>query len=98
MKGIFGWFFKQVLGSFAGWLGGLLKDWWAARKLQKQTARADRAEDAVRQQAQVITNAKVRRDVDRQVQALPEAPPQRVADANPDTAAGKLREHGWTRD
>jgi hypothetical protein len=39
-----------------------------------------------------------RHETDVAVQKLPDAPPQPVATADSATAAGKLRESGWTRD
>lgn len=42
-------------------------------------------------------NAKVRHDVETDTAKLPDAPAQRVGDAAAGTAAGRLREEGWTR-
>jgi hypothetical protein len=42
-------------------------------------------------------HAEVRHDVESETAALPDAPAQRVADADPGTAAGQLRDEGWTR-
>ena len=36
--------------------------------------------------------------VEQTVNQTPDAPPQKVADADPDTAAGHLRDVGWMRD
>lgn len=52
--------------------------------------------DAAEQDAQVAHQQNAilesRHDTDTQVQSLPEAPPQAVATADPNTAAGKLRD------
>ena len=64
--------------------------WWKGRNAGKQAAK-----DA---QAQRIAHAhEVRNEVENETAQLPDAPPQRVADADPATAAGKLRDDGWMR-
>ena len=42
-------------------------------------------------------HAEVRHDVENDTAKLPDAPAQRVADADPATAAGHLRDDGWLR-
>lgn len=75
---------------------------------RKQGSSAATAEAGAQQQAQQAENnvaaaqaaaehAEVRHDVETQTAALPDAPAQRVADADPSTAAGQLRDNGWTR-
>lgn len=39
-----------------------------------------------------------RHETDAEVQKLPDAPAQTVGNAAPGTAAGELRDNGWTRD
>ena len=39
----------------------------------------------------------VRHDVEVDTSKLPDAPAQRVGEADPDTAAGELRDKGWIR-
>lgn len=64
----------------------------------KQKAKVDQAQ----QKADIATQQKditeSRHDTDTTVQNLPEAPAQVVATAKPSTAAGELRDDGWTRD
>lgn len=57
---------------------------------------AKQAKTEVKAQKQVIHRAKVRSDVEQQTAQLPDAPVQRIGDADPDTAAGRL--FVWTRD
>lgn len=46
----------------------------------------------------VVKQMESRHETDAQVQRLPDAPAQTVGAADPATAAGKLRDDGWTRD
>jgi hypothetical protein len=46
---------------------------------------------------QVVTAANARQEVENENAALPDAPPQTVANASPGTAAGDLRDDGWVR-
>ena len=68
----------------------------------KQVGVADAAKQAVADakaaQAAVTDAATVRANVEAETAKLPEAPAQKVADAKPSTAAGQLRQDGWTRD
>lgn len=74
---------------------------WGERK-GKQVGIADAAKQAVADakaaQAAVTDAATVRANVEADTAKLPEAPPQKIADADPNTAAGQLRQGGWTRD
>lgn len=45
---------------------------------------------------QALKATQARTEVDDENAKLSPAPPQKVADAAPDTAAGKLRDDGWT--
>lgn len=48
--------------------------------------------------AQATVHAhEVRDEVENETAKLPDAPPQRVGDADPASAAGKLRDDGWVR-
>lgn len=64
----------------------------------KQQAKVDQAQ----QKADIATQQKditeSRHDTDTTVQNLPEAPAQVVATSQSSTAAGELRDDGWTRD
>lgn len=46
---------------------------------------------------QAVAAANVRKDVENETAKLPDAPPQTVETADPDTAAGQLRTDGWVR-
>lgn len=74
---------------------------WGERK-GKQVGIADAAQDAIREAnaaaKQVKDAAQTRAGVEAEASQLPDAPAQKVADADPATAAGKLRDDGWTRD
>lgn len=61
-----------------------------ATAVRDAQANAQAAQDTIKTQES-------RRETDAQVQQLPDAPAQKVADADPATAAGKLRD-SWTRD
>lgn len=80
-----------VLGM-ALYFGGLLIG--HHREAVKNTATTSKAE--VKAQKEVTHRAKVRSDVEQQTAALPDAPVQRIGDADPDSAAGRLQ--AWTRD
>ena len=55
--------------------------------------------DEATQDAQIATQTaqavETRHDIEAANSQLPEAPAQKVADADPATAAGKLRDDGW---
>jgi hypothetical protein len=79
--------------------GLLLAAWLLGRQKGKQAGEADA--QAARNDA-ANANAKAeqlesRHETDAQVAALPDAPAQRVGDAAPGTAAGRLRDD-WSRD
>lgn len=62
---------------------------------QGKTREAQQAATA----AQAAVHAhEVRDEVENETAKLPDAPPQSVAIADPATAAGRLRDDGWTRD
>ncbi|NID14976.1 hypothetical protein [Luteibacter yeojuensis] len=60
--------------------------------------RADQAETTAAAAQAAVHNAEVRHDVESETAALPDAPPSSVAAAPAGTAAGRLRDDGWTRD
>lgn len=90
-----------------GWLYGLiaaaglmLAAWLLGRQKGKQSGEADAQaarNDAANAQAKA-EQMEARHEVDAEVAKLPEAGPQKVADADPATAAGKLRDDGWLRE
>lgn len=67
------------------------------RRIQRDADQAEQA--AVDRQAaeQSIHAREVRDHVDAEISRLPDATPQRVGDADPGTAAGRLRDDGWMR-
>ena len=50
----------------------------------------------IKAQKQITKRAQVRSHVEQETQKLPDAPIQRIGDAAPDSAAGKLQD--WARD
>jgi hypothetical protein len=102
---MFAWLWAKLSG-FALAAGGVLialaGAWLYGRH---QAHAADDAETAARDAKQAAADAaerahqtEVRHDVEVQTAQLPDAPPQQVAAADPATAAGRLRDNGWTRD
>lgn len=91
--------------NLRGWLYGLiaaagllLAAWLLGRQKGKQAGEVDAQaarNDAANAQAKA-EQLESRHDTDAKVARLPDAPAQVVADARPDTAAGKLQE--WVRD
>lgn len=67
----------------------------------KQAAEQDEAARDAAANAQaaqdIIKTQESRHETDAEVQRLPDAPAQRVGDADPNTAAGRLRDD-WSRD
>lgn len=79
--------------------GLLLTAWLLGRQKGKQAGEAG-AQNARNDAANANARAdqlEARHDTDAQVAQLPDAPPQRVGDADPATAAGQLRDE-WSRD
>lgn len=76
--------------------------WLYGRSKGKATQRA--ADDATQAQANTVAAQQQagaqesRNEVEAEVSQLPPAPAQQVAQADPATAAGELRDDGWTRD
>lgn len=72
------------------------------RRKGRQAAEKDeeaRDAQAAAQAAQDTIHAhEVRNEVEAEVSKLPDAPTQTVGAADPATAAGRLRDDGWTRD
>lgn len=66
-----------------------------AQKSKDETKDAQEAVQEAQQTAQAVES---RHETDTEVQKLPDAPTVPVATADPATAAGKLRDDGWTRD
>lgn len=84
-----------VLVAIGGaWLYGRSKG-KAAQRAADDATQAQANTAAAQQQAGAQEN---RNEVEAEVSQLPSAPAQSVATADPATAAGKLRDNGWTRD
>jgi len=82
-----------LLAIAAAWLlgrreGKVVADASAGKQQAENNAAAAQAQAA---------HAEVRHDVEVETDKLPDAPAQRVADADPATAAGHLRDDGWMR-
>lgn len=82
--------FKTWLVVIAALVATGVGIWLKGRQQGKQAAKQEQAR-------QVIRAHEVRDEIETENAKLPDAPPQRVADADPDTAAGKLRDNGWMR-
>jgi cytoskeletal protein RodZ len=83
--------FKTWLVVIAGLVVAGVAIWIKGRQQGKQAAKNEQAQ-------QVIRAHEVRDEIEVENAKLPDAPPQRVADADPGTAAGKLRDDGWVQD
>lgn len=70
----------------------LLGGWHFARVHDE----AKQAKVEIKAQKQITKRTQVRNHVEQETQKLPDAPVQRIGDASPDSAAGKLQE--WSRD
>lgn len=91
------WKYVVALGALLLAIGAIFLKGRSAGVKSMQT-KVDNA-DAHAEAATVNTQAlESRHETDVQVQRLPDAPPQVVATAAPGTAAGKLRDDGFTRD
>lgn len=67
----------------------------AAAKAQLQQ-RAEQAETNAAAAQAAAQHAEVRHEIETESAALPDPGPQRVGDADPSSAAGRLRDDGWT--
>jgi len=105
MSAFLAWLASTKVGRWLIGLGAVLAAIVAALgigrlKGRKSQADADKDKDArvSAQAAQEVVNAAVvRQEVQRETDALPEAKPQRVLDADRATGAGHLRDDGWMR-
>lgn len=82
-----------VLLVLSAWLLGRSK----GKAAQKVVDAARDAEANAQAAQQKVQAQETRHAVEAEVSKLPDAPPQKVADADPATAAGKLRDGGWLR-
>lgn len=92
------WKYVAAFGALIAAIAGIYLSGRRKGKAAAEQAEAARDAQANAQAAQdIIKTQESRHETDAEVQRLPDAPAQRVGDADPDTAAGKLRD-GWTRD
>lgn len=82
-----------VLLVLSAWLLGRSK----GKAAQKATDDAQQAKANAQAAQQVQQVQESRHETDAENAALPDAGPQKVADADPATAAGRLRDDGWVR-
>jgi hypothetical protein len=109
MSALWAWFLSTTIGRWIVGVGAVLAALAVAiasaflygrGKGKGEQATADKAKDAqsLAQAAQeAVDAANVRKDVDNETAKLPDAPAQSVANADPATAAGQLRDDGWVR-
>jgi hypothetical protein len=83
--GVWGW-----LGKWLAILGGAVLAIGAAVLYGRSKGKAE--------VEHIAKAAETRNEVEQGIQKLPEKPQARVGDADPDSAAGVLRDDGWTRD
>lgn len=95
-----------VIGRLKAWCAGLLVFLAAlagavlygrAKGKAAEQVKTREAQEAATAAQAVVKQLESRHETDAQVQRLPDAPAQVVADADPATAAGRLRDD-WTRD
>lgn len=100
------WFITTRFGRWvigvAAIIAAFVVTWWLAhiQGANAQAIKDAKAQDASLAEAaqQTIDAAQARAGVEAGTSALPDAPAQKVAEADPASAAGKLRDDGWTRD
>jgi len=91
------WKWVCAIGAILAAIGGI---WLWGRekgKASEQIKTRDAQEAAATAQATVHAH-EVRNEVENETAKFPDAPAQSVAAADPATAAGRLRDDGWTRD
>lgn len=91
------WKWVCALGALLTAVAGIYFAGRAKGKAAEQGKTRDAQEAATAAQATVHAH-EVRNEVENETAKLPDAPAQSVASADPATAAGRLRDDGWTRD
>lgn len=95
-----------VIGRLKAWCAGLLVFLAAlgaavlygrAKGKAAEQGKTREAQEAATAATEQVKANEVRHEVEVETARLPDAPPQKVADADPATAAGKLRDDGWVR-
>lgn len=103
MSKVLAWLATTKFGRAVAALAGLFVAFGAValtmfEKGKRKQAAVDSAKEAQSSAdvaEQTVKAARARAEVENEVAKQPSAPPQQVADAAPDTAAGKLRDDGW---
>lgn len=90
------WKWVCALGAVLAAIAGVYLAGRAKGKAAEQGKTREAQEAATAATEQVKAN-EVRHEVEVETARLPDAPPQKVADADPASAAGKLRDDGWVR-
>lgn len=91
------WKWVAAMGAILAAIGAIFLAGREKGKAAEQVkTQAAQQEAEVAQQTTKILES--RHDIDTKVQNLPEAPAQTVATAVVSSAAGELRDSGWTRD
>lgn len=85
-----------LLALFAALAGAVLYGRAKGKAAEQGKTRA--AQEAAAAAQATVHAHEVRNEVENETAKLPDAPPQRVGDADSGTAAGRLRDDGWTRD
>jgi len=104
MTALWGWFVSTKIGRWIVGIVVMLAALAAALfvafvKGKEHQADVDQAKDSqslADAAEQVVKASNDRTEVENDNAKLPDAPAQKVADAAPDTAAGELRDDGWT--
>lgn len=91
------WKWVCALGALLAAIAGI---YFAGRSKGKaaEQVKTRAAENAAATAQATVHAHEVRNEVENETAKLPDAPAQPVATADPATAAGKLRDDGWTRD
>lgn len=93
--------FKAYVLGIGAFLLALAGAWLYGREQGKATQKKSDQEDLATANQKAVEQVQhvqeSRNETDAKVEDLPTAPAQKVADADPATAAGKLRDDGWLR-
>lgn len=90
------WKWVAAIGALAAVIAGIFLKGRESGK-QSQQVKVDQATQDAQVAKQTAQAVETRHDIDQTVSNLPQAPAQTVASADPDSAAGKLRDNGWVR-
>lgn len=91
------WKWVCALGALLAAVAGI---YFAGRSKGKavEHGKTRAAQEAATAATEQVKANEVRHEVEVETARLPDAQPQKVADADPASAAGKLRQDGWIRD